>query len=285
MTRNDNLRLCGGTFFCLLLQAKKQRKNNRPQIRSDNDGLTESGMFEGLIKVFQPNYIVSNKSAFCKVVSNYKLCKPNSLNNLPFADTIIVDNFDDVVKNNYSEVSKRMSDFTDKFIDIENKAEWLVKAMLELMDSDKNIPDKQDFYILPDGGTLSKLEMLKTSEFCFETFLAGIFHYILVKKIDNNVGIQTIDIFYSEEEKYKSRKFISNIGKNFNGRVYLMNTPKIDENIEYSTSTESAESKIVVESEQKNYSDAGKSYQQNVNKPVVFNINQYGENNTQIGSY
>ena len=63
MTKNDNWRLCGGTFFCLLLQAKKQRKNDRPQRKDDDDGLSESDMLAALIKVFQSNYRVFNSDS------------------------------------------------------------------------------------------------------------------------------------------------------------------------------------------------------------------------------
>ena len=41
MTKNENLRLCGGTFFTLLLEARKQLLGANEHYAGKKDGLTE----------------------------------------------------------------------------------------------------------------------------------------------------------------------------------------------------------------------------------------------------
>ena len=284
MTNNDFPRLCGGTFFNLLLQAKKQRKNNRPQFESDDDGLTEYGMLEGLIKVFQPNYSVSNRHAFKKTVSNYKLCKPNSENSLPFSNAVDINNFDIAVKSCYPSILEHMRNFTEKFID-ETKSEWLINSLLELIDSDKKISADKNFFILPDGNAVSKYEMINTMQFFLPSFLTGIFHYILSEKIENSVGLTTVDTWLSAKEKYKQRKFTSNIGTNIHRRIEIMTSTKMEENVGFAQNSQSVNAELIIDNkaEQKNYSSSNVSPQQNGHKSVVFNFTQSGDHNTQIG--
>ena len=49
MTKNENLRLCGGTFFTLLLEARKQLLGANEHYAGKKDGLTE---YETLIGVW-----------------------------------------------------------------------------------------------------------------------------------------------------------------------------------------------------------------------------------------
>ena len=50
-------RLCGGTFFTLLLQALKQRKKARQHIAGEHDNLSEVDVLLGLIRVAYPEYL------------------------------------------------------------------------------------------------------------------------------------------------------------------------------------------------------------------------------------
>ena len=47
MTKNENQRLCGGTFFTLLLQARKSRKGVREHYRGESDGLSDPEIHRG----------------------------------------------------------------------------------------------------------------------------------------------------------------------------------------------------------------------------------------------
>lgn len=57
MTINEYPRLCGGTFFTLVLQALRQRMNAREHYDGDSDGLSDPEVLVGLIKVINPAYV------------------------------------------------------------------------------------------------------------------------------------------------------------------------------------------------------------------------------------
>lgn len=48
MTKGDNPRLCGGTFFVLVLQALKQRVKARQHYKGERDGLSDPEVLIGL---------------------------------------------------------------------------------------------------------------------------------------------------------------------------------------------------------------------------------------------
>ena len=53
MTKNENLRLCGGTFFTLLLEARKQLLGANEHYAGKKDGLTEYETLIGLARVIR----------------------------------------------------------------------------------------------------------------------------------------------------------------------------------------------------------------------------------------
>ena len=57
MTNSDYPRLCGGTFFILVLQALRQRMKAREHYKGESDGLKDPNVLIGLIRVINPDYI------------------------------------------------------------------------------------------------------------------------------------------------------------------------------------------------------------------------------------
>ena len=57
MEEDTNYKLCGGTFFTLLLEARQQRTVIRGRYEKKHDNLSEPQVFAGLIKVVKPEYI------------------------------------------------------------------------------------------------------------------------------------------------------------------------------------------------------------------------------------
>jgi hypothetical protein len=56
VTKDDKPRLCGGTFFVLVLQALRQRVKARQHYKGERDGLSDPEVLMGLIKVINPDY-------------------------------------------------------------------------------------------------------------------------------------------------------------------------------------------------------------------------------------
>ena len=56
MTNRENIRLCGGTFFALLLEDRKPRVGVREHYAGEKDGLSEPEVLIGLSKVLVPDF-------------------------------------------------------------------------------------------------------------------------------------------------------------------------------------------------------------------------------------
>ena len=233
MSTNDTIRLCGGTFFDLLLQAKRQRTSARKKLSGDSDGLSDSNLLLALIHVANPEYPTPDKSAydsFRTKTSNYKSCRTSTGAYLPFDDTEFVAMFEQRVQVHYTSTLSDMILLTNKFINSNRKAAWLVAALLELIINDISINDNDIFY-LGDGHTLKKVELKMLNEINLQPFLLSIWHYIIMNRPDNSIGRDTFNSWHESPTSTKAkREFISSIGQSpkFNVRVNVLNsTPSL----------------------------------------------------------
>lgn len=207
-------RLCGGTFFTLLLQARKQRTKAREHRKGERDGLSDIDMLVGLIKVLNPDYIEPTPSVigtFKTNTSAFKSCRISSGTYLPFANTAA---FDNRVKTRYATPLRGMCEFTDSVIDVRTSAEKdirLVKALLELIEVDQSIDSEQGFYICEDGSVMTKASLRNEISICLPAFLLGVWHFELVDRKDNTVGRATYDN-WCPPNGGAERKYIGSIG-------------------------------------------------------------------------
>ena len=88
MSIDDYPRLCGGTFFTLVLQALRQRMKAREHYAGDSDGLSDSEVMVGLIKVINLDYVDPGKGKLKTIVNNYKKCETSISAYLQFCDWI-----------------------------------------------------------------------------------------------------------------------------------------------------------------------------------------------------
>ena len=87
MTNCEYPRLCGGTFFILVLQALKQRMKAREHYKGESDGLKDPNVLIGLIKVINPDYQEPVKDALKGKTNDFKSCKLSTGEYLPFGNT------------------------------------------------------------------------------------------------------------------------------------------------------------------------------------------------------
>ena len=113
---NEYPRLCGGTFFTLLLQAIKQRTKARQRIAGERDGLSETDLLIGLIRVAYPEYRATADSSFKTNTSDYKKCKISTSSYLPFDWSANIEGFDKKVTADYQTPLHAMSRFVNNFI-------------------------------------------------------------------------------------------------------------------------------------------------------------------------
>lgn len=189
-----DLRLCGGVFFELILKARKQRIKARETISGSSDGLSNTNCLKSLIRIFNPEYIEPVQSTFKQNTSQYKKCAMSKGTYLPFAEKTIIDNFDKGIKVSYSDYLDRMYSFVMDYLDTEGKARVLCEELLSLIEADTSILKEQEFYCLSDGDVIRKNELLTCNSICFEAFLLGIWHFILINRSDNLVGKTTIAV-------------------------------------------------------------------------------------------
>lgn len=284
MTTNTYPRLCGGTFFTLVLQALQQRIGARQHYDGYSDGLTDPEVLVGLIRVIHPAYRDPGKEALKATVNNYKFCKTANSAHFPFDDDQVLSAFNDTVQNNYPAALDRMNRFVNRFLDTSEPAHKdvnLVRALVDLIQQDQSIAADEAFCIEPNGSKKKKAALGDLKRVCLPSFLLGVWHYVMMNREDNTVGKQTCDVWcpsnYGAQRKYTAHM----------GRGILCNLTVYSLDIEGEDDLDEPDEGDVIDDEPVEVvvmEDApNPPTQQTVNNPFVFNFNQYGNNGTQIG--
>lgn len=278
MSNNDYPRLCGGTFFTLVLQALKQRVKAREHYNGERDGLSDPEVLTGLITVINPDYQMPQDGLNKGKTNEYKSCKTSDGTYLPFGDTPEIRAFNLRVQNKYQDALKPMAIFVNKFIDTGKavgKHELLVKALVDLIQKDHSIPNDAEFYIGENGEITKKAALGDLKEVCLPAFLLGVWHYTVVNRKDNTVGQITYDTWCPSVGGGK-RVYRANMGDGvLDGLVVIVPDVKDDEPT-VAEETEPIKAEIYDEPQPQ-------TVQHTVNHPFVFNFTQHGDNNTQIG--
>ena len=214
--------LCGGTFFTLLLQAAKQELNERKGWGKSGE-FTEGDVLASLIRVAVPTYEKPAESDnFKSVVSAYKACNISKSKLLPICEQANMTTFNNRIKNEYRLPLKAMTTLTEKYIDIDGKAEWLLKALLELLSKDESICGTDALFVCEEGSSITKSELCTLTTVCLPAFLLGIWHYIIINRTDNLIGKATYDDWCKPGKSKNTRQpFQSNIGDSIKQSITL----------------------------------------------------------------
>jgi hypothetical protein len=120
----------------------------------------------------------------------------------------------DTVKFHYKVAVERMCEFTRWHINPGMK-EWLVRALLEVIEYDDDIDMLEKVFVIGDGLCKSKDEICNLDRYELEPFLVGVLCYILKYRCNKNgQGIDTLN-YYGEKKAHKERMHKGNAG----GRV------------------------------------------------------------------
>lgn len=201
------MRLCGGTFFTLLVKIKKNRKITNPMC------------LQALVDIFHVTTDSFEDSTYTSHTSSYKTCETDHTEWLVFDDVDAVKIFSNRICNpkEYLIALKDTENFIKDCLAVdEEKQSWLAHTLMELIDSDDTISDDAVFYIQKDGKSVIKSELLsKTKEIYFPSFLLGVWHYIIENVRDNAVGKNTLKKWNGKREKHT----IGNVSQsNFDNR-------------------------------------------------------------------
>lgn len=280
MTNNENIRLCGGTFFTLLLEARKPRYGVRKHYMGDTDGLSEPESLIGLSKVIVPDFQEPLESMMKTIKVNtfdYKSCKNKGGRYFPFSDKTALKAFNQRVADNYSETLNAMIAFCEEYLhmkDSTKKDEKLVKALIELIDKDETIPTEQPFYVCENGRTLNKEQIVKGTKLCFQSFLLGVFHFAVMQKEPATIGRDTYNS-WCPSKGGGQRVYEGNMGEDIGLRIELS----------YAAVAESIDADVIddetvvvepVEPEQKDGEEPSKK----TAPQMTFNFNVTGNNNS-----
>ena len=196
--------LCGGTLFFLLVQTKKPRTNAREREKGIKDHLTDPEMMEGLIHAITGHCTHANGGSLKKDTSRFRECQINGSASIPINDQAVVSSFDYDIKNNYNIALLRMMKFAEDFLNPQ-KAAWLVRVLLDVIEQDSGIEEETPLYIQQNGESIPKSELHKVAPIKFQPFLTGVLHYILKYRPDNISGQPTLDILGVKESGNERR--------------------------------------------------------------------------------
>lgn len=271
---HNNFKLCGGTLFALLTNAKLNKKKST----FDKKGYSEEELMLDLVKIYYPS--AHNGDSFKKDTNNYKRCTISDCSSFNFTNQELINSFDNEIKNNYPSKLNQMNELLNHFFDIKNEPvlNKLVRSILELIEKDDSIDKSTKFYALPNGGTITKLDMLLSDTFNLASFILGIFHYIIVTKINNEHGLQTYEKWYTSPGNNQRHKFTSDIGDKYK-KINVVVDIEIEDTPEEETTDETEQTtldEIIYET------NSNKS----TNESKTINVNyQFGRNNfNNIGS-
>lgn len=206
--------LCGGTFFFLLVQAKKPRAKAREREKGVSDGLKDPAMMNGLIQAITGNNNYIYEDSLKKNTSQFRECKIDGSAYIPFNDTATANAYDYEIINNYDVSLSRMQKFTDDFLN-PAKGAWLVHVLLDVIEHDTDIENDALFYVQHNGKFLSKIDLQTTTHFELQPFLVGVVHYILMNRSDNISGQDTLDEWGVKKSKRSERKLKSSFSLGF----------------------------------------------------------------------
>lgn len=225
-----------------------------------------------LAEIAIPDYRVPDSSMLATVksaTSRYKSCQANGGTYFPFSDGAVIASFDERIKTDYSRCLAAMNSYVADYIDVcgdTKKDEYLVKALVEAIASDATIDTNQLFYVCEDGSALTKAEICATSKLCLQSFLLGIWHYIIVFVQDNKVGADTYNE-WCPSRGGAPRDYTAAIGENSTRAITLLYSV-VQEPADEDASTPSVDDKIV----EPTVETAGNTAtQQMINNNPVFN--------------
>ena len=213
--------LCGGTVFTLVLEARRQRTSQRSRYEGEQDGLSQTETLAGLGRVAYPEYEPpKNRQTFSTNVNAYKSCTDEG-SNLSFLFPSARDAFDNRVKTEYPKALQAMCNFVDQFLEVGTSLkneEKLVKALLELIETDTSITEEQEFFIYDGMKGIPKSTIRLMSDFMLQPFLLGVWHYAVTKQLNNKSGKDTFDSWCPPMGRAE-RKYEGNMGNGITREV------------------------------------------------------------------
>lgn len=177
------IRLCGGVFLTVLLNSKAGKIAGKGGKKTN---LLDREVFRRLISIYQlSDFEPDDLENFRTYTSRYKLCVLDLTSVLKANKGSYQKAFDDDVKSSKSKALQMMNVFVDECID-RNLRNILVETLLYIIEKDDSIRPDSNFYVSADGKPTKKRELLSTKRIVLAPFLLGIWHYIIMNRVNSN---------------------------------------------------------------------------------------------------
>lgn len=203
MIIHKNLRLCGGTFFFLLLKA------------NDSSEASQDLRFKYFLNVVDPDAVKDlmdgEVDKLHTYASNFRNGRevPKKGKYIRLGNSQVCSIFKDEMAADKMAGLTRVKKYVDDFVP-ERSRLWLVRALLELIQLDESIPDNKMFYTKPEFMPTYKSELMSgESEISFYDFLLGIWFYVYENCDDNSIGERTIKSLSTEVKANVESEFSS----------------------------------------------------------------------------
>lgn len=207
--------LCGGTFFVLLTEAKRKGPTRRQMRAGIPDRVTYKDMLEALIRFPVPSFRrPAMGRTFEGDTSDYRACKVEFGENLPFDEALEIQAFDKKGRTEYGSVLAKMDSFAESYlwVDSEERMRWLVQALLTLIETDELIAPETPFYL--SGTPVTKAELLSLDHYRLSALLLSVWHFVIMNRPDNLRGRATFEAWHERADEMNAKwRFTSEIGK------------------------------------------------------------------------
>lgn len=202
-------RLCAGTFLFLVLAAKNDLAKKR-----NNSGINEPNCVMELIGLsgleVEPYCEGSDVGT---IISKFKLCKEEAPTWLLFGTPKYIDTMKTLVETDYKNALNHMIMWSNIYLDLEKNGDWLCKALLELVFFDEEIDNNDKIYAGPEGELISFKSLYEAEEIHAQSFLLGLWYYIVKQNRANKGGEETIDCLRAPGKEKSRRGVAKKVGK------------------------------------------------------------------------
>lgn len=209
-------RLSAGTFFTLVLEARKKPK------------ASQGDCFDELMFIIEPITLPLAGQNRKSIPSRFRGCDASLENSmyLCFGNAHYDHVFNKRIEKDYYNTLNSMKRFADQYLRTntpEGDGDWLIYALLELIEDDSTIPDNAKFYINPDGTATYKSELRERPlTVYYYSFLLGVWHYACTSNIPLSAGRETFLAWTDQSSKTGTQKrFVSTIGQNHDDSITI----------------------------------------------------------------
>lgn len=206
---NKNIHLCPGTFLTLLMKAKNEVATAHEKEKGISYSNSDDDVFAALLKISFPDFVVEKEGSFHTFTNQYKQCGKEAARSIPLANENAVEG----IRKNQLNVgfALRMQQFIKTYLK-ETELNWLINALVDLMDADPLISDKNLWYM---GASFQReTSTLRINDSIYvDWFLASVWYYIITECKYNKIEKEVYDSWFAKEPKDKGYEFVSNIGK------------------------------------------------------------------------